>query len=265
MSSRKAFLALVSTLVLIVSQISAARAAGLTQDGTITGTIQSITLGTLGGNQVVRVIVKLADGTTQTVNLSISDAEKLGLVTVNPDASVTINSDKIGQPITIDPGQILTDPCADTAGAAAGPSAGGANQPVGHALAKFFCGSLGASYTMIQEWHMEGLGYGVIAEALFMAQILGGNSTLAEEILVAKQTHDFSGLTLPDASTPKNWGQLMKDVLGSGLRSMTNLGAIMSGRVTPPTLMAPSLTTNHGKSGSHGGGNGHGNGNGHRP
>ncbi len=127
-------------------------------------------------------------------------------------------------------------------------------------MATFFCQSLGADYATIQQWHTEGFGYGVIAQALFMAQVLGGDAALAQQILTAKQTHDFSGLTLPGGATPTNWGQLMKDVLGAGVRSMTNLGAIMSGHATPPATMA-APANGHG----HSGGKGQGNGNGHRP
>ncbi len=165
--------------------------------------------------------------------------------------------------------QTVTTTCTPTAptGTPSTPTASTteANQPVGEALAAFFCQSLGADYATIQQWHKEGFGYGVIAQALFMAQVLGGDATLAQEILTAKQTHDFSGLTLPDGATPSNWGQLMKDVLGAGVRSMTNLGAIMSGRATPPTPPATRAAPANGH--GHGGGHGHGNGNGngHRP
>lgn len=167
------------------------------------------------------------------------------------------------------PAQTVTVTCAPPTGTQSTtiPSGTDANQPVAGALAAFFCQSLGVDYATIQQWHTEGFGYGVIAQALFMTQLLGGDATLAQEILTAKQTHDFSGLTLPGGATPTNWGQLMKDVLGAGVRSMTNLGAIMSGRATPPTppatMAAPSNGSGHGH--GHGGGNGHGNGRGHRP
>lgn len=161
------------------------------------------------------------------------------------------------------PAQTVTTTCAPPTST---PSTTGApttdtNQPVGEALAAFFCQSLGVDYATIQQWHTEGFGYGVIAQSLFMAQLLGGDATLAQEILTAKQTHDFSGLTLPDGATPTNWGQLMKDVLGATVRSMTNLGAIMSGRATPPTPPATMAAPANGH--GHGGGNGHGNGHGH--
>ena len=58
----------------------------------------------------------------------------------------------------------------------------------------------------------------------------------------AKQTKDYSGITLPDGSTPQNWGQFRKAVMSDRDKSKENLGAIMSGRAEnqqDETLFAP--------------------------
>ncbi len=91
-----------------------------------------------------------------------------------------------------------------------------------------------------------------------MATQPGGDATLLDQILTAKQSGDFSTIVLPDGSSPTNWGQLRRAVLTDPHQ---NLGQIMSGHadplaITPPT--EPAATTM-----MQGSGNGHGNGHGH--
>ena len=132
---------------------------------------------------------------------------------------------------------------------------------------------------------MDGFGFGVIAQALWMAQTLGGDMDLAEQILLAKKGEiEYSELDLgEDAPEVNNWGQFKKFVLGEEVKSLTNLGAIMSGRAipesteTPPTEEAPTeeatltssttttttvLGNGNGQGGDHGKGKGKGNGHG---
>jgi hypothetical protein len=279
MTNRRTLLALVLALVLVVSQISAASATTLNQTTTpTTCTIKTVTQDATGN-----WVVTCTDGSTAT----LTETEGIAAGLLNGDGTTQLLF--AGDSITLD-STLLTNPCDTSCGSftggstgtstgtstgpSSGTSAGGANSPVADALAGFFCGSTGATSSMIQDWHMEGFGFGVIAQALFMANVLGVDP---HEVLLAKQNHDFSGITLPDGSTPTNWGQFKKDVLAAEVKSVTNLGAVMSGRAVLPnptgsaTTAAPSLmdTTTHGKSGSHGGGNGHGhgggNGKGHRP
>jgi hypothetical protein len=87
---------------------------------------------------------------------------------------------------------------------------------------------------------------------------------------MAKQNHDFSGLDLtalglPEGTTIKNWGQLKKAVLAGYVKSVVNLGGIMSGRAEPGTLPTSGELHGNGKAVGHGNGHGNGNGNGHNP
>ena len=117
---------------------------------------------------------------------------------------------------------------------------------VGGALTGFFCGSQGVSYDTIMGWQTTGYGFGVMAQSLFMAQVLGGDPTLAAAILAAKKSGDYSALAaLGVPADITNWGQLKKFVMSSEVKSMTNLGAIMSGRAQPLVTGATTTTTTH--------------------
>ena len=76
----------------------------------------------------------------------------------------------------------------------------------------------------------------------------GSEGTLVDAglILAAKKSGDYSAFTLPDGSTPTNWGQFKKAAMG---KDKKNLGIIVSGHAdtTDETLQ----------------GNGQGNGNGY--
>ncbi len=241
------------------------------QTGTIAGTINSVsTASDSSGNTIIVVMLTDNLGKSQTVNLSVDTAVTLGLVTKNPDGSITVN-DVVGQSVAIDASTVLTDPCK---------SSEGAQQPVGKALSDYFCRSLGLDYDTVQAYHADGFGYGEIAQACFMSQALGGDAALCGSILDAKKSGDFSSLVLPNGDTPKNWGQLKKDVLSQEVKSLTNLGAIVSGRannssntttdVTGPNGGSTNLSASgkdhshgHGQGQGGGPGQGHGQGNGH--
>lgn len=251
----------VLALALVAMQVVTAQAAPLIQTGTISGTIQSVSTSTdSSGNTIVVVTLTDSTGATQTANLSVDSAVALGLVTQNPDGSITVN-DVAGQSVTIDASLILTgsDPCA---------LAEGDSQPVAQALTSFFCGPLGLDYSTIEGFHTDGFGYGEIAQACFAAEALSaeGTSVSCGDILTAKQNNDISSLGLPGVT---NWGQLRKYILGEAVdKSLNNLGAIMSGRAQSASSDASTgITTDagatHGKSGDHGKGGGNGKGHGH--
>ena len=157
-------------------------------------------------------------GVTQTVRLSLEDAIALDLVL----DSETINPDAIGNITEIDPALVISDASAETENEA--------QHPVGSALADFFSDLLGVDYETIMEYHNDGVGFGVIAQALWMTNGLEGDSDTFAAILEAKQNNDYREITLPDGSTPQNWGQFRKAVMQDRKRSKENLGAIMSGR-----------------------------------
>lgn len=261
MNKKKALIGSIITLALLAMQVGAAYAASPSQNGTITGTVQSVTQSTdSSGNPIFLVTIAASGGTTQTVKLSAAEAVSLGLVTANKDGTYTINN-VVGTTVSIAASMAIANPCSESESGI-----------VASALAAFFCqGSSTVLDNTIGALHAQGFGFGEIAQACFMAEAL--NSTCGD-ILTAKQNHDFSSLGLPSNVT--NWGQLRKFALAQEVKSLTNLGAIMSGRAAStttagtaaPTPMAPNAGGNgnghgHGQGGQ--GGHGNGNGNGHKP
>lgn len=122
---------------------------------------------------------------------------------------------------------------------------------------------LGITETAIQDYHDGGAGYGVIAQALWMTALLGGDATLFDQLMAAKLSGDFSGIVLPDGTIVTNWGALRKDLLTGG---KYNLGQIMSGKAILPDSKETTIPTTHGKSDlNNHGNNGGGNGNGKKP
>lgn len=267
MFTKKTFLALALTLILVALPLASAYAAPATQTTTVDCTVQSISTSTDATTGVTTVQVTCADGTTAT--LTSDEALALGLVTQNPDGTFTVNDAAIGTVIQVTPTEVV-DPCAapttsDTTGGTTTTttttttgeeSTGGSTSlnPVGQALCEFF----GLDYQTIQD---ANVGYGVIAQACFMAQLLGDDCAA---VLEAKSSGDYSAFG--DGIT--NWGQLRKAVFGEllskGEQSSCNLGAIMSGRDADPSACggtaspASTSTNDHGK-GNHGNNGGRGN------
>jgi len=98
--------------------------------------------------------------------------------------------------------------------------------PVAAMIAAFF----GLDYTRVQAWHDQGIGYGNMTTALFVAQASG----LTFEGVMAMRAHEEGG----------GWGYIIKE-LGLDIRRRdTNLGAIMSGRgvVTPTPTVTGTMT-----------------------
>jgi hypothetical protein len=275
MFRRKRFVSATVVLAIALSQVLIAQAAPLADP--LVGTIDSITQGVdAGGNDVIIVNYTDTDGIAQVRELSLLDAETLGLITLDPPNDpaglvtlVAVAGDSIDlTPLEPPP---PPDPCALPEGA---------DSMVGEALTGFFCGGLGVDYTMLMGWHDAGNGFGVMTQALFMAQALGGDAALAEALLAAKSSRDYSTL-VSDWGVPEgvsNWGQLKKWVMAGEVKSLTNLGAIMSGRAQPPviepvttdttttvtdtTTTAPTSATDNGNGKSNGKGKNNGNGNG---
>jgi len=105
----------------------------------------------------------------------------------------------------------------------------------------------------------------VIAQALWMTDKLEGDSEVFLAIIDAKKSGDYSSITMPDGSTPSNWGQFRKALLQGDRKA--NLGQIMSGHATSEedgNTATQSETKSHGngnkKDKNHGKGNGNGNG-----
>lgn len=257
MFTKKTFIALALSLIMVAVPLASAYAAPVSADATpISCTVQSISTST-DTSGITTVNVTCADGTT--VNLSVEQAVALGLVTQNTDGSVTVNDAMVGQVVSITPADV--NPCASPASTGEeSASETTSTNPVGEALVGFFCQSVGLDAATLQTYRDQGMGYGVIAQACFMAQLLGDECS---SVLDAKLNGDYTGL-FPDGNVT-NWGQLRKavfsEVLGKGSRSLNNLGAIMSGRAQQPDDSGTAVNQS-GKGGGRGNGNGNGRGNG---
>ena len=211
-------------LAIAVTQIGAVAAQDTTTP--LTGTVQTITLETNTTTSVTTVVVTYIDvtGVIQTVRLSVETATSLGLVTTDSTTGtpvVVVNDSAKGQPVTIDPTTVITDPTGETTEA---------EHPVGSKLSDFFGELLGVDYDTIMAAHENGTGFGVIAQALWMTIKLKGNADTFQAIIEAKKTGDYSNLILPDGSTSTatNWGQFKKDFTDKGDKN--NLGSVMSGK-----------------------------------
>lgn len=195
---KKFIISLFLALALTVIQIGPAFAQDTTS---ISGTVQDVTIETdaITGEKTVAVTLVDANGATQTVNLSVDEAVSLGLVTLDPATGEPSKSDTaIGSEVIID----MTEPTIDEK-----------EHPAGSSLSDFFSDILGVDYEMIMGYHDEGAGFGVIAQALWITNQMDGDTTLFQAIMDAKLNGDYSGITLEDGSTPKNWGQLKNAVL----------------------------------------------------
>jgi hypothetical protein len=256
MSKMKLITSLMLAFALLSMQVGTVLAAPpLADPAPISGTVQSITPETDSAG-VITVLVTLDDGAggISTVRLSVETAVSLGLVSLDATGAPVVNIAAIGTSVTIDPTMVIVDEEA-------------AQHPVGSALADFFTVLLGVDYDTIMSVHEQGVGFGVIAQALWLTDSLDGDSELFKTIVDAKQSGDYSAIVLPDGTSPQNWGQFRKSLLGH----KQNLGQIMSGHAdnvsddTTTTTTASPSNGNNSQSRGHGKGKGRGNGNGHKP
>jgi hypothetical protein len=195
-------------LAVLFAQVGTALAAPAVQD-TTTDTFVSLT--TDPATQTVLVTYKDGNGVDQTVRLSYATAEGMGLITVDPTSGeVTVNA-QVGDELMIDPTTVIPDQEEPV-------------NPVAAILAKFFS----VEPSVVQGYHEEGFGFGVIAQALWMQKNLDDDAITADIILQAKENHDYSTITLVDGSHPANWGQFRKALLDK----KNNLGVIVSGHAT---------------------------------
>ena len=244
MSRTKAFISILMVLILIALSVASVWAApGGQEADQISGVVTAIVI-EVGEDGTSTVLVTLEDG--QEVRLSLETAIALGLVEVDENGDPVLdedgnpipNEDMTGQPVEIDPNDVIEE---DEEGW----------HPVASALAEFFVeylpefftDILDLDYETVMGYHEDGMGFGVIAQACWMASMLyddtKDNNITPNNILEAKRDHDFDSITLsedgepmitlPNGEVPTNWGQFRKAVLGSE-KGQKNLGAIMSGR-----------------------------------
>src|SRR5215216_5601097 len=219
-------------LSLYAIQVGGVFAASVQDNHTyISGVIQSVTLetDTVTGVTIVSIDVMDNNQALQSVRVSLETAIAHGLVILNGDGKPNINNSALGKPIDIDPSSVI-------------PIQEENQHPIGSALATFFSDIDGVDYETIMAAHEQGIGFGVIAQSLWLTTNLEGNVEIFEALIHAKQTGDYSAFILEDGSSPENWGQLRKAILGNDKKK--NLGIVIS------------------NSGNNGNGNGNGNGQG---
>lgn len=222
MSKTKLLTGILLIVAVLFAQIGTVAGAPLTQEETpITGTVQSITLET-DENDVTTVLVTLLDdqNETFTVRISVETAVALGLVALDPETDEpVVDESKIGETVEIDPADEIPDeepPAEEEAPA----------HPIAALLAAFF----GEDASVVNGYHEDGFGFGVIAQALWMSKNLYDDASLAGTILEAKNSGDYSALFPEDAeNVPTNWGQFKKLVSNK----KNNLGMIVSGHANP--------------------------------
>lgn len=247
---------LLITLALLFAMVGTAAAAPSAQDTTpIIGTIESVTPEN-DETGVTTFLVSLTDdqGGTQTVRISLETALELGLVLTDPGTGElvldpetgepVVDESMIGQTLELDPVVVIPDELEEDETV----------HPIAALLAAFF----GEEGSVVDEYHDDGFGFGVIAQAMWMSQHLNGDPSLTTDILEAKETGDYSNFVLPDGSTPANWGQFKKAVL----EKKNNLGVVVSGQADPLTEDGQQTQLQNGNGNGQGNGQSNGNGNG---
>jgi hypothetical protein len=202
--------------VLIVQAGGVFAAPALQAFPSINGTVQIITLETDPNTGITIVIVVLEgkNQVLQTVRVSLETAIKpLGLVALDGDGNPVINDLALGKQVEIEQTAVI-------------PAKEEDRHPVGNALATFFSDIADLDYDTIMTAYDEGVGFGVIAQALWLTMKLESNSEVFLAILDAKETGDYSAFILEDGTTPRNWGQLRKAILDGDKKD--NPGIVIS-------------------------------------
>ena len=190
----------------------------------LTGTVQSITVETdeLGVTTVVVDLLNEA-GEVQSVRISLETALELGLVAPELVETYVAVDAAIGTTVALNPEDVLEEieeEETDDSGL----------HPVASSLSDFFSSLLGVDYDTLMAYHDDGMGFGTIAQALWMTKALEGDTATFQLILDAKKSGDYSAVVLPNGSTPTNWGQFRKAVLSDKEKAKNNLGVIRSGK-----------------------------------
>jgi hypothetical protein len=247
------FLSIVLTLTLLGIRVGGVLAAPATQNpAPVSGIIQSITLeaDTVTGVTIVSVAVIDGNASLQSIRVSLETAIAQGLVVLNGDGKPDINNSALGKAVEIDPSSLI-------------PAHEENEHPVANALATFFSDIDGITYETIMTIHEQGVGFGVIAQSLWLTTKLEGDAQIFEELIHARQTGDFSAFLLEDGSSPANWGQLKKAILEKDKKN--GLGVVISHNHGNGNGNNPGNNGNGNNGGNNNGGgndNGGGNGNG---
>ena len=156
------------TLVLLAFASGTVFAQGITTTS-ISGEVKSVTLGTDSVTNEPNVTVTILDeqGVEQTVTLDLGTAATLGLIETDPVSGEPIIDPVTGEPI-VAPGavgsRVTINPTSEDEDEK--------EHPVGSAIADFF----GVDYDTIIGYHEDGVGFGIIAQALWMTKSMDGDS-----------------------------------------------------------------------------------------
>jgi hypothetical protein len=240
----KFFFSILLALSLFLIQMEGVSAApGLQNQSLVGGIVQSITLeaDTITGVTLVSIDVLDTNQAIQTVRVSLETAIAQGLVVLNGDGKPVINNAALGKQIEIDPSSII-------------PIRQETQHPVGSALATFFADIAGLDYETIMMAHEQGVGFGLIAQSLWLTTKLEGDAEIFNALIEARQTGDYSAFVLEDGSSPENWGQLRQAILDNDQNN--SVGVIMSNQDNNGNGTGQG---NNGNDSGNNNGNGHGN------
>jgi hypothetical protein len=238
MSSTKILASIFLVLAVLFTQVGNVAAAPQIQETTPPQVTEITTETDESGVTTVLVTLLLEDQTTQQVRISLEYATEIGLI--NSETGEPVLPEEVPDGATIDPGQVIeVIPVEEPTEVAV--------HPIAWLLSQFF----GEDPTVVNDYHEDGFGFGVIAQALWISRnITGtesetGNASLAEEILQAKADKDFQAFfdSHPEffgeeESAPSNWGQFKKSLL----EKKNNLGVIVSGQEESDTTTDSALT-----------------------
>ncbi|HSG44582.1 MAG TPA: hypothetical protein VLA72_15645 [Anaerolineales bacterium] len=224
MLKTKIFTTLLLALAVLFAQVGTVAAAPLAQDTTpITGEVVSITIETdVDGLPTAVVVEVLIDGETQTLRLSVETALAMGLITLDPDTNQpVVDETKVGETVEVDPTAVLTEEEES-------------NHIISTLLGMFF----DEDASVIDGYHEDGFGFGVIAQAMWMSQNFSEDTSLAGDILTAKKDKDFEAFfeahpeyLAEGEEVPTNWGQFKK----AFSNKKNNLGSVVSGQADETT------------------------------
>ena len=240
MSTLKFLLSTLITLGVIFSQVGAIQAAPPLQDKfPITGTVQNVVIEAGSEDHPPTVVISLlVRDETKIFRVDIETAIDIGVIVLGEDGNPKAVPSFFGTEIEVDPETALPDESSSTKEK---------QQPIGLKIAKFFSGFFKVDYELVMSSRSNGFGFGVISQALWMTEKLGGDSRLFQTILEAKKSNDYTGVVLSDGTMPQNWGQLRKVLLQGEVDE--GLGDIVSGSSDQP------VNSGNGKAEDHGNGN----------
>jgi hypothetical protein len=228
MPKRIFFITILLTLSILSAQVGTVHAElALPVGSPVQGTVLSITLDNDASTGITTVIVNIRQGQElQKVRLSQETAIRLGFVVLDGDGKLSINDLMLGKHTKIEAPDVL-------------PAKDEKRHPVGDALATFFSGIEGLDYDSLMSAHETGIGFGIIAQVLWLTQeIPDADFNDFQTLLEAKKNNTYTGLPIVDDSgatiTPSNWGELRKAILAG--KQVGNLGTVMSdngGDTTP--------------------------------